>query len=226
MDEPIAPTRLERMNVEWMRIQRETGKVSLLLFRFRSRICVLVMTEAGGIAAIYDVPLPRLAPRWIRVFTELVQRTQTFFHPKRAVLEISTRRVVMLLLFERPVTFARPFRFGVVAISATPQVFVWSVSRSKVKRLAEFLVPKWFDSCCICGGNCSWQVTLLAAHRTRTSGAQGFDTTFGGCAGQACARRRTFRRWPRLRGRPRSTRRSRPARKPRPAAECPPSRTA
>ncbi|MEH2588395.1 hypothetical protein [Bradyrhizobium sp. AZCC 1721] len=52
--------------------------------------------------------------------------------------------------FERPVTFARPFRFGAVVINATPQAFV----RVEVEvegrgtatgASAEFLVPKWFD---------------------------------------------------------------------------------
>jgi hypothetical protein len=52
--------------------------------------------------------------------------------------------------FERPVTFARPFRFGAVIINATPQAFV----RVEIEvegegrttgASAEFLVPKWFD---------------------------------------------------------------------------------
>jgi hypothetical protein len=52
--------------------------------------------------------------------------------------------------FERPVTFARPFRFGAVVINATPQAFV----RVEIEvegegratgASAEFLVPKWFD---------------------------------------------------------------------------------
>ncbi|MCK1640627.1 hypothetical protein IVA95_24320 [Bradyrhizobium sp. 157] len=52
--------------------------------------------------------------------------------------------------FERPVTFARPFRFGAVVINATPQVFVRveiEVERQgrALGASAEFLVPKWFD---------------------------------------------------------------------------------
>jgi hypothetical protein len=52
--------------------------------------------------------------------------------------------------FERPVRFARPFRFGAVVISATPQMFV----RVEIEvegngtftgASAEFLVAKWFD---------------------------------------------------------------------------------
>jgi hypothetical protein len=55
-----------------------------------------------------------------------------------------------IAFFERPVTFARPFRFGAVVINATPQAFV----RVEIEvegegratgASAEFLVPKWFD---------------------------------------------------------------------------------
>ncbi|NOJ45135.1 hypothetical protein [Bradyrhizobium archetypum] len=52
--------------------------------------------------------------------------------------------------FERPVVFARPFRFGAVVINATPQAFVRveievEGKGSAVGASAEFLVPKWFD---------------------------------------------------------------------------------
>jgi NitT/TauT family transport system ATP-binding protein len=91
MDEPFgaldAMTR-EKMNVELMRIQRETGKTVLLITHSIPEAVfladrVLVMTERpGAIAAIYDVPLPR--PRSLDamadpVFTELVQRIRKHF---------------------------------------------------------------------------------------------------------------------------------------------------
>lgn len=52
--------------------------------------------------------------------------------------------------FERPVAFARPFRFGAVVINATPQMFVRveievEGKGNAVGASAEFLVPKWFD---------------------------------------------------------------------------------
>ena len=52
--------------------------------------------------------------------------------------------------FERPVRFARPFRFGAVVVNATPQMFVRVEIDVEGKGTAtgasaEFLVPKWFD---------------------------------------------------------------------------------
>jgi hypothetical protein len=52
--------------------------------------------------------------------------------------------------FERPVRFARPFRFGAVVINATPQAFVRveievECKGTAIGASAEFLVPKWFD---------------------------------------------------------------------------------
>jgi NitT/TauT family transport system ATP-binding protein len=97
MDEPFgaldAMTR-ERMNVELMRIQRETGKTVLLITHSIPEAVfladrVLVMTERpGGIAAIYDVPLQR--PRSLDamadpVFTELVQRIRKHFFTQSAL---------------------------------------------------------------------------------------------------------------------------------------------
>ena len=62
--------------------------------------------------------------------------------PRLAVRDIS--------FFERPVTFARPFRFGAVVINATPQAFVRVEIEVEGKgraigASAELLVAKWFD---------------------------------------------------------------------------------
>ncbi|MDA9402895.1 hypothetical protein [Bradyrhizobium sp. CCBAU 45389] len=55
-----------------------------------------------------------------------------------------------IAFFERPVHFARPFRFGAVTINATPQLFVRVEIEVEgrdvaVGASAELLVPKWFD---------------------------------------------------------------------------------
>jgi L-alanine-DL-glutamate epimerase-like enolase superfamily enzyme len=59
-----------------------------------------------------------------------------------------------IAFFERPVQFARPFRFGAVTINATPQLFVrveievegkGNGNGVAVGASAELLVPKWFD---------------------------------------------------------------------------------
>jgi hypothetical protein len=52
--------------------------------------------------------------------------------------------------FERPVSFARPFRFGAVVIEAASQLFVRAEIQIEGKGVfvgagAEMLVPKWFD---------------------------------------------------------------------------------
>jgi hypothetical protein len=62
--------------------------------------------------------------------------------PRLAVRDIA--------FFERPVRFARPFRFGAVVIHATPQAFVRveievEGKGPSVGASAELLVPKWFD---------------------------------------------------------------------------------
>jgi NitT/TauT family transport system ATP-binding protein len=97
MDEPFgaldALTR-ERMNLELMTIQRETGKTVLLITHSIPEAVflgdrVLVMTERpGAVAAVYDVPLPR--PRSLDVmadpvFTGLVQRIRRHFFSQGAL---------------------------------------------------------------------------------------------------------------------------------------------
>ena len=63
--------------------------------------------------------------------------------PRLAVRDIA--------FFERPVTFARPFRFGAVVINATPQAVRAGRDRGRrqgqwpIGASAELLVPKWFD---------------------------------------------------------------------------------
>jgi len=55
-----------------------------------------------------------------------------------------------IALFERPVAFARPFRFGAVTINAAPQMFVRVEIEVEGKgratgASAEMMAPKWFD---------------------------------------------------------------------------------
>ena len=55
-----------------------------------------------------------------------------------------------IALFERPVAFVRPFRFGAVVVNAAPQMFVRveievEGNGASVGASAELLVPKWFD---------------------------------------------------------------------------------
>ncbi|SFI03450.1 hypothetical protein [Bradyrhizobium sp. Gha] len=55
-----------------------------------------------------------------------------------------------IAFFERPVHFARPFRFGAITINATPQLFVRVEIEVEERGIsvgasAELLVPKWFD---------------------------------------------------------------------------------
>lgn len=55
-----------------------------------------------------------------------------------------------IAFFERPVHFARAFRFGAITINATPQLFVRVEIEvegrgSAIGASAELLVPKWFD---------------------------------------------------------------------------------
>src|SRR5258708_487751 len=106
-----------------------------------------------------------------------------------------------IAFFERPVRFARPFRFGAVVINATPQAFVKVEIEVEGKGIAtgasaEFLVPKWFDK----RPHLAPDDTVEALRRSLNIARElyharkGFDTAFGlhaACIGarvEACAR--------------------------------------
>jgi len=89
-------------------------------------------------------------------------------------------------LFERPVRFARPFRFGAVVIRAASQVFVRAEIEIEGKgrsvgASAELLVPKWFDK----RPGLSAEQTVdelkrsLEIARELYLASPGFDTAFG-----------------------------------------------
>src|SRR5262245_43286222 len=91
-----------------------------------------------------------------------------------------------IALFERPVKFARPFRFGAVVINATPQAFVLVEIEVEgrgraVGASAEFLVPKWFDK----RPHLAPEATVdelrysLKIAREGYLAHKGFDTAFG-----------------------------------------------
>jgi hypothetical protein len=103
--------------------------------------------------------------------------------------------------FERPVSFARPFRFGAVTINATPQMFVRAEIEVEgrgraVGASAEFLVPKWFDK----RPHLSPEETVTELRRSLLIARElylahsGFETAFGlhaACIGAqvaACAK--------------------------------------
>src|SRR3954463_237448 len=106
-----------------------------------------------------------------------------------------------IAFFERPVTFARPFRFGAVVINATPQAFVRVEIEVEgrgraVGASAEFLVPKWFDK----RPHLSPEETVTELRRSLLIARDiylahsGFETAFGlhaACIGaqvETCAR--------------------------------------
>src|SRR6185312_7307682 len=109
--------------------------------------------------------------------------------------------VKSISFFERPVNFARPFRFGAVVINATPQAFVRveieveGLGRA-VGASAEFLVAKWFDK----RPHLSPEETVTELRRSLLIARElylahsGFETAFGlhaACIGaqiEACAR--------------------------------------
>ncbi|WP_407154702.1 hypothetical protein [Bradyrhizobium sp. STM 3557] len=105
-----------------------------------------------------------------------------------------------IALFERPVRFARPFRFGAVTVEATPQLLVRVEIETEggarfVGAAAELMVPKWFDK----RPQLSPEQTVadlrrsLAIARELYLAHEGFDTAFAlhaACIGaqlSACA---------------------------------------
>lgn len=106
-----------------------------------------------------------------------------------------------IVLFERPVRFARPFRFGAVTVDAASQVFVRAEIEIEGKGRAigsssEMMVPKWFDK----RAHLSTEQTVDALRRSLAIACKlyltgsGFDTAFGHHASriaaqiEACAR--------------------------------------
>jgi hypothetical protein len=98
--------------------------------------------------------------------------------PRLAVRDIA--------LFERPVRFVRPFRFGAVVVNAASQAFVRveievEGKGTSVGASAEMLVPKWFDK----RPQFSPDETVEELRRSLTIARQlylndsGFDTAFG-----------------------------------------------
>jgi hypothetical protein len=91
-----------------------------------------------------------------------------------------------IALFERPIRFARPFRFGAVTITDAVQVFVRAEvevegGKTTVGASAEMLAPKWFDK----RAHLSAEQTAaelrrsLALARDLYLARQGFETAFG-----------------------------------------------
>jgi len=91
-----------------------------------------------------------------------------------------------IALFERPVAFARPFRFGAVVVEAATQAFVRVEIEVEGKgratgASAELLAPKWFDK----RAHLSSEQTVdelkrsLAIARDLYLSAPGFDSAFG-----------------------------------------------
>ena len=106
-----------------------------------------------------------------------------------------------IALFERPVRFARPFRFGAVVVEAASQVFVRAgieiEGRGRsVGASAEMMVPKWFDK----RASLSPEQTVDELRRSLTIASQlyltgfGFDTAFGHHASRIAAQIETCAR--------------------------------
>ena len=98
--------------------------------------------------------------------------------PRLAVRDIT--------LFERPVPFVRPFRFGAVTVNASTQIFVAVVIEVEGKEVsvgatAELLAPKWFDKRSHLSSEetaAELRRSLLIARDLYLAG-DGFETAFG-----------------------------------------------
>jgi hypothetical protein len=106
-----------------------------------------------------------------------------------------------IAFFERPVSFARPFRFGAVVIEAASQLFVRAEIEIEGKGIfvgaaAEMLVPKWFDKrpALTPDDTVAELRRSLAIARELYLGHSGFETAYGlhaACLAaqvEACAR--------------------------------------
>jgi L-alanine-DL-glutamate epimerase-like enolase superfamily enzyme len=98
-------------------------------------------------------------------------------------LRLSLRDIA---LFERPIDFARPFRFGAVTVNKAVQVFVRAEIEVEGRGIAvgasaEMLAPKWFDK----RPHLSAEETAAELRRSLEIARQlylsrkGFDTAFG-----------------------------------------------
>jgi hypothetical protein len=98
--------------------------------------------------------------------------------PRLAVRDIT--------LFERPVPFVRPFRFGAVTVNASAQIFVGVIIEVEGKEVsvgatAELLAPKWFDKRPHLSSEetaAELRRSLLIARDLYLAG-DGFETAFG-----------------------------------------------
>ena len=95
-------------------------------------------------------------------------------------------RIVEIQTFERPMRFARPFRFGLVTVDEAPQAFVRVVVEVEGAGMAtgvtaEMMMPKWFDKNPAKSPQdtiADLKASLGEAARTYAQ-AQDWDTAFG-----------------------------------------------
>src|ERR1700761_4579287 len=106
-------------------------------------------------------------------------------------LRLAVREIA---LFERPVRFARPFRFGAVVVEAASQVFVRVEIEIEGKgraggASADMMVPKWFDK----RAHLSTEQTVDELRRSLAIASQlyltssGYETAFGHHASRIAA---------------------------------------